>query len=102
MRDLEYKPTYKVERVDGKIPHIRKIYTSLSWAKKALFKHMIDNQEQGYVVLSENLGYLGSLYGNRIGLVRLEHGGIVEIETFDDDGELLSPIMTMHLKREGA
>jgi len=97
MRDLEYKPTYIVERVDGEIPHIRKIYTSLSWAKKALFKHMIDNQEQGWVVLYENLGYQ-----SRIGLVRLEHGGIVEIETFDDDGELLSPIMTMHLKREGA
>lgn len=69
-------------------------YTLLCRGPKALFKHMIDNQEDGWVVLSESLGYQSVL-----GLVRQEHGGIVEIETFDDDGELLSPIMTMHLKR---
>lgn len=48
---------------------------------------MIDNQEDGWVVLSESLGYQSVL-----GLVRQEHGGIVEIETFDDDGNCCHPL----------
>lgn len=74
-------PLYVVEWAGGPdLPYTRKIYSSLTWAKKYLFNYMQKNQAEGYITLHQPHGV-----GNIISIARQKNGGEVEIETWEDD-----------------
>lgn len=75
------QPLYVVEWAGGdRLPYTKKIYTSLTWAKKYLFNYMKKNLAEGYIQLHQPHGV-----GNIISIARQKHGGEVEIETWEDD-----------------
>lgn len=89
------QPLYVVEWAGGdRLPYTKKIYTSLTWAKKYLFEYMQKNLAEGYIQLHQPHGV-----GNIISIARQEHEGLAEVEVWEDDQVV--DVHEMYLQRKG-